>query len=161
MSYQCLRKFEANLEQIVDAVIKEGTEQTLDGKWSLPPDELNGLYGAGSHCPLELIRAMLAEREEILGIKEDQGVYRIDFHPEFCAYKQRELFDPDRMRTTAVYTLEEADGPHHFYTAHAGGYSLAHRVSKLLEEIRRGIWPPETAKPRSTSRWIWRRIPYT
>lgn len=139
MNYKCLSKFEARLEQAVEDIIEEGTAQTADGKWRLPLDGLAGRCGASYGCPTQLIRDMLAERKEILGIEEEQGLLRIDFDPEYCVFTQRALFDPERMRTTAVYTLEEADGPHYFYSEHAGGYSLAFQVSKRLAAARDGI----------------------
>lgn len=139
MNYKCLTAMEKKLDGIVEGIVEAGTAQTTDGTWRVPLGELAARYGADSDCPSALIRAMLSEREEVAGIAEDIGAFHITIHPEYCDYYQKQLFDPARMQTTAVYTVEEADGPHHFYTEHAGGYSLAYQVTGLLADARRGM----------------------
>ena len=135
MSYKCIMALESKLDRIVEAVIEEGAAETEDGNWRLPLNDLAKRYGADEDCRPALLSAMLLEREEITGVKEADGVFQITFDKEYCAYYQKRLFDPERMQTTAVYTLNGPDGPHHFHTEQAGGYSLAYEVARQLANI--------------------------
>ena len=77
----------AKLKQLADCIVREGTEHTTDGRWSVSYDELYYHFGediTDSNENGKLLKEELRQREEINELIMTEDAIEMTYHLEHC-----------------------------------------------------------------------------
>lgn len=80
------------LKKLADYVVRKGTEQTADGRWSVSYDEL--YYHFGENIPDtnengKLLKEILRQRDEINELIMTEDAIEMTYHLEHCPNCQK------------------------------------------------------------------------